>query len=277
MPKGGFMRRFYISLGAGVVLAVVAVLVIRAYVGAALRGNQEPDTAFTRIAVAARDLPGGTVLSPSEIRFVRWPKESIPAGAFGDVETIFKGAKTARERVSLVTMVAGEPLLRSKISGLGARPILSSLVADGMRAVSIKIDDVSGVSGFILPGDRVDVILTRHTGSNNNDLVTDLILQNIKVLGIDQLASTESDKPVVGRTATVEVTPEQAGKLVLAQQAGTLSLALRNATADQTVEVARLSENDLSTGRRAPAPKKIIRRTADAVEVQYGAGISAFH
>jgi pilus assembly protein CpaB len=276
-PKGGFMRRFYISLGAGVVLAIVAVLVIRAYVGAALHGSHEPDTAFTRIAVAARDLPSGTALTASEIRFVRWPKDSIPTGAFGDIDSIFKDAKTARERVSLVAMVAGEPLLRSKISGLGARPILSSLVADGMRAVSIKIDDVSGVSGFILPGDRVDVILTRHTGSNNNDLVTDIILQNIKVLGIDQLASTDSDKPVVGRTATVEVTPEQAGKLVLAQQAGTLSLALRNAAAVQTVEVARLSENDLQTGRRPPPAKKIIRRTADAVEVQYGAGISSFH
>ncbi len=271
------MRRFYISLGAGIVVAILAVVVTRLYIGAALRGAQEPDSAFTRIAVVARDLPGGSVLSPSELRFVRWPKESVPAGAFDTVDAIFKGAKSANERVSLVAMTAGEPLLRNKVSGLGARPILSSMVADGMRAVSIKIDDVSGVSGFILPGNRVDVILTRHIGNNAGNLVSDVILQNIKVLGIDQLASTESDKPVVGRTATVEVTPEQASKLVLAQQAGTLSLALRNDAAVQTVEVARLSENDLSTGKRAPAPRKIIRRSADAVEVQYGVGLSSFH
>jgi pilus assembly protein CpaB len=271
------MRRFYISLGAGIVVAIVAVVVIRFYIGAALRGAQEPDSAFTRIAVVVRDLPSGTALSASEVRLVRWPKESVPAGAFDIVEAIFKGAKAPEERVNLVAMTAGEPLLRNKVSGLGSRPILSTLVAEGMRAVSIKIDDVSGVSGFILPGNRVDVILTRHVGNSSTNLVTDIILQNIKVLGIDQLASTESDKPVVGRTATVEVTPEQAGKLVLAQQAGTLSLALRNDAAMQTIEVARLSENDLSTGKRAPAPKKVIRRSADAVEVQYGVGLSSFH
>lgn len=271
------MRRFYISLGAGVVLAILAVVVIRLYVGAALRGAQEPDSAFTRVAVVTRDLPSGTVLAPVDIRLVRWPKDSVPAGAFDAVDAIFKGAKSVNERISLVAMAAGEPILRSKIAGLGSRPILSSMVGEGMRAISVKIDDVSGVSGFILPGNRVDVILTRHVGTSNANLVTDIILQNIKVLGIDQLASTESDKPVVGRTATVEVTPEQAGKLVLAQQAGTLSLALRNDGAVQTVEVARLSENDLSTGRRAPAPRKVIRRPADAVEVQYGVGLSSFH
>jgi pilus assembly protein CpaB len=271
------MRRSYISLGAGVVVAIIAVLVIRFYVGAALRGAHEPDTAFTHIAVAARDLPGGTALSPSDVRLVRWPRESVPAGAFDSANAIFKGSKSATDRVSLVAMAAGEPVLRNKVSGLGARPILSAMVADGMRAISVKIDDVSGVSGFILPGNRVDVILTRHLGNSSGNLVTDIILQNIKVLGIDQQASTETDKPVVGRTATVEVTPEQAGKLVLAQQAGTLSLALRNDGGVQTVEVARLSENDLSTGRRPPAPRKPIRRSADAVEVQYGVGLNSFH
>ena len=270
------MRRSYVSLGAGIVLAIVAILVIRVYIGTALRGSQEPETAFLRIAVASRDLPSGSVISPSEVRLVRWPKESVPAGAFDNPDNIFKGAKSAKERVALVALVAGEPLLRSKISGLGARPILSAMVADGMRAVSIKIDDVSGVSGFILPGNHVDVILTRRLGSASANLVTDIILQNIKVLGIDQLASTDADKPVVGRTATVEVTPEQAGKLVLAQQAGTLSLALRNDSAVQTVDVARLSENDLAIRRHAPPLRKAIHRSADAVEVQYGAGPSSF-
>lgn len=268
------MRRIYISLGAGILLAIIALGVIRIYVGNALREAQEPGFAFTRIAVIARDLPSGTELSPSDIRFVRWPKESVPAGAFDSADAIFKGAKSAHDRVSLVAMTAGEPILRNKVSGLGTRPILSAVVADGMRAVSIKIDDVSGVSGFILPGNHVDVILTRHVGTTNSNLVTDIILQNIKVLGIDQLASTESDKPVVGRTATVEVTPEQAGKLVLAQQAGTLSLALRNDGAVQTVEVARLSENDLASGHRAP--RKPIRRASD-VEIQYGAGLNTYH
>ena len=265
------MRRSYISLAAGIVLALVAIVVMRLYIGAATGGVRESDSDFTRIAVVDRDLPGGSVLEPAEVHLVRWPKESVPSGAFTDIDSIFQGSKTSDDRVALTALVRGEPLLRSKVSGLGARPILSSMVADGMRAVSVKIDDVSGVAGFILPGDHVDIMLTRSIGNNSENIVTDVILQGIKVLGIDQLASTESDKPVVGRTATVEVTPEQAGKLALAQQAGKLSLSLRNSSTAGTEEVSRIAVSDLIAGRKLQPVRRIVRRvSADAVQVQYG-------
>jgi pilus assembly protein CpaB len=144
-----------------------------------------------------------------------------------------------------------------------------------MRAVSIRIDDVSGVAGFILPGDRVDVMLTRRmegAGPDTN-LVTDIILQNVQVLGIDQLSDQDREKPVVARTATVAVTPEDAQKLALAQQAGTLGLALRNTSAVDQVPVERVVQRDLAPNA-APPPRPVRRgRPAqDGVLVIYGGG-----
>lgn len=264
------MRRSYISLGAGIVLALLAILAVRLYVGAATRGAHEPDGAFTQIAVVDKDMPSGTVLTESAVHLVRWPVDSVPDGSFNSIDAIFKGAKSKDDRVVLTAMVRGEPVLRSKVTGLGARPILSSMVTDGMRAMSIQINDVSGVAGFILPGDHVDIMLTRRLDTSNTNLVTDTILQNVKVLGIDQLATTDTNKPVVGRTATVEVSPDQAGKLALAQQAGTLSLALRNSSTVENAAVSRVSESDLTSGRR-PEPARVARRaSADTVQVQYG-------
>lgn len=242
------MRRSLISLGAGIVLAVIAVMVMRMYVGAATHSSSsEPDSAFTQIAVTAVDLPSGEKLYPRQIQFVRWPKASVPVGAFQSLDEIFKGSEPQGYRVVLVSLVRGEPVLRTKVSGMGSRPIFSSMVRSGMRAISIKIDDVSGVSGFILPGDYVDIMLTRRVGQGYpSDYVTDLLLQGVKVLGIDQLAGEGHDKPVVGHTATVEVTPEQAGKLALAQQAGTLSLALRNPDTTGGSDVGHIGEKDLT-------------------------------
>jgi pilus assembly protein CpaB len=144
-----------------------------------------------------------------------------------------------------------------------------------MRAVSIRVDDVSGVAGFILPGDRVDVMLTRRLEGTAPDssLATDIILQNVLVLGIDQLSDQDREKPVVARTATVAVTPEDAQKLALAQQAGTLGLALRNATSVDRVPSERVVQRDLAPNAApAPHPARRVTRAQDGVQVIYGGG-----
>jgi len=120
-----------------------------------------------------------------------------------------------------------------------------------MRAISIRVDDVVGVAGFVLPGDHVDIMLTRKMG---NDLLNEVILQSVTILGINQNADQKADQPIVGRTATVEVTPEQAQKLVLAQSAGSLSLALRSVETAGLIETRPITEADLGTQKRAPAP-----------------------
>jgi len=169
----------------------------------------------------------------------------------------------------------GEPVLRAYVSGFGGRATMSREVSRGMRAVAIRIDDVSGVAGFILPGDRVDVMLTRQvegSAAGGSNLATDVILQNITVLGVDQLADQDRDKPVVGRTVTVEVTTEQAQKLALAQQAGTLGLALRNAESVDQQPVNRVQVPDLYGAIKRP-PKPVHHVTAavgSSVRVRYG-------
>jgi pilus assembly protein CpaB len=166
-----------------------------------------------------------------------------------------------------------EPLLQAKVSGFGAKATVATKLPEGKRATSIRINDVNGVAGFVLPGDRVDVLLTREIGDDNKDLVTDIILQSIVVLGIDQLTDEQREKPQVARTATVEVTPEEAQKLALAMQVGTLSLALRNigsaeVAKTQRVRVSDLARADAPAVKRREAPTVKVRRGADKVAVE---------
>ena len=267
------MQRSLVSLIAGGILALVAVVGLTFY----LRSAQGPASISTgssielgSVVVAVADLPFGTHLTRDQLSVVAWPASSMPADSFHTVEEVFAGSQ-GFDRIILKPIDKGEPLLKSRVSGFGAKATLSREVPPGMRAVSIRIDDVSGVAGFILPGDRVDVMLTRKVDSTSTDsgLATDVILQNILVLGIDQLSDQDREKPVVARTATVAVTPEQAQKLALAQQAGTLGLALRNTLSVDQVPTARILQRDLNPN--APAPSSgHVRRAPVGVQVIYG-------
>src|SRR5262249_49270154 len=151
-----------------------------------------------------------------------------------------------------------EPLTQVKVSGFGAKPTMSRQVEMGKRAISIAINDVVGVAGFVLPGDRVDIMLTRHQGGTGAPLSTEIFLQDITILGVDQLAEQAADKPIVARTATVEVTPEDAQKLILAQQAGSLSLALRSVEQVGPIQNPKpITEADLTNFKRPPPPPPV--------------------
>lgn len=257
------MRRTYFSLAGGIALALIAVLVIRMYLGS---GNRGPEIPLTVVAVASHDIASGTKLQSTDIQLIRWPEGSVPHGAFHSYEALFKTPDAPGDRVALIDMVAGEPVLPSKVSGFGTRPTMSARVSPGMRAFAIKIDAVSSVSGFILPGDHVDILLTRETSGGERSFVTSVIMQNVTVLGIDQMSDQKADKPVVGRTAAVEVSPEQTEKLALAEKAGSLSLALRNQQTAEVVSTAPVAERDLGGAPR-------IKRTtvsAPGVRVRYG-------
>ncbi len=268
------MQRSLVSLIVGGILALVAVVGLTLY----LRSFQGPAAVSSgstvelgSVVVAVADLPFGTHLSRDQLSVVAWPAASMPADAFHSVEEVFTGSQ-GFDRIILKPTDKGEPLLKSRVSGFGARATLSREVPPGMRAVSIRIDDVSGVAGFILPGDRVDVMLTRKMeGSPDSGLATDIILQNILVLGIDQLSDQDREKPVVARTATVAVTPEQAQKLALAQQAGTLGLALRNTLSVDQVPSARIVQRDLAPNAPPPAGSAgHVRRVPVGIQVIYG-------
>lgn len=279
------MRRSMISLVVGVVFAIVAVVLMYNYIQTTLQGQgvvQAPVVELTTTVVAARPLTFGTPVDRLMLKTVQWPREALPPDGFATIEEIFAGATAPGDRIALIAVAQNEPLTKSKVSGFGGRPTLSRQVEDGMRAISIRVDDVVGVAGFVLPGDRVDIMLTRRIGQTANNLVNEVLLQNVTVLGINQTADQQADQPIVGRTATVEVTPEQAQKLVLAQQAGSLSLALRSIETAGEIPVVAITEADLSTTQRRPAPV-VAPRPASAppaapppapptVRVRYAAG-----
>jgi len=230
-----------------------------------------PSIETVGVVVATRPLNFGTVLQKEFVTIKEWPKDSAPVSGFNDIETLFGDG--AEPRTVLQAMMQGEPVLQNKITGFGERPSISARLSEGMRAFSIPISSVSAVSGFVLPGDRVDIFLTRGSGDG---LVTDLILQNVLVIGVDQLADENSNKPKVGRTATVEVDPETAQKLALAQRLGSLSLSLRKVGAQDTTEDMRVSIGDIladedeDTGRVTKATSVRVRRGSDVQTVNFG-------
>ena len=242
------MQRSMVSLIAGVVLAGVAIFLLSMYLRSSRSDADaagQPD--FSGVVVAVSNFSAGTPIHKEFLKVVAWPKASVPQGAFANVDEIYTGATAESDRIALKNIAADEPILKTSISGFGGRAIMSRQVSPGMRAMAIPVNDVSGVAGFVLPGDRVDIMLTRQVGNENESRVTDIILQNVTILGIDQEADQSRERPEVARTATVEVTPEQAQKLALAQQVGTLSLALRGATTVGNVPASRVATGDLAT------------------------------
>jgi pilus assembly protein CpaB len=210
----------------------------------------------TTMVVAKVALNYGDELAAPKLAIVEVPPAALPEGAFKGIEEI-----TAENRVVLRPMVAGEPILPNKISGKNGRAILSTVIDKNMRAAAIRVDDVNGVAGFVQPGDRVDVMLTRKTNDRDAATNTDLLLQNVKVLGIDQKSSEQKDAPQVAKAVTLEVTPEDAQKLALASNIGNLSLALRNYADPAAVSVKPISITDLlptppAKAGETPAPEK---------------------
>ncbi len=131
------------------------------------------------------------------------------------------------KRIALTAIEPNEPVLSSKITGPGQRATLSAMLRDGLKAATVRVNDIDGVGGFVLPGDHVDVSLTRQVDKANAS--TEVVLQNVRVLAIDQLADERLDKPSVVKAVTLEVDTVAAQKLSLAASVGTLSLMLRKA------------------------------------------------
>jgi pilus assembly protein CpaB len=180
-------------------------------------------TATQTLVVASRPLRFGNELSASALREIPWPVDAIPQGGFKSIQEMLAHGK----RVVLTAIEANEPVLASKITGQGQRATLSAMIGDGHKAVAIRVNDVDGVAGFVLPGDRVDVMLSRQIDKGN--ATNDVVLKNAKVLAIDQVADERTDKPSVAKAVTLEVDIIGAQKLALASQIGTLALTLRRA------------------------------------------------
>jgi pilus assembly protein CpaB len=231
-------------------IGVIAVIIANSYLSGA---EKQQETAaeqgrLVQIAVARVPLEYGATLSAENIRMVSWPSTSMPAGAFQSLKGLYGG----EPRVVLRPLEVGEPILPGKITGFGGRASLSELLETDMRAVAVRINDVAGVAGFVLPGDRVDVLLTRTPKLDGEtgevEPVTDILLQNVGVLAIDQSPSEKKTDPTVGKTATLTVDQQGAQKLALAGQVGTLSLALRNSANQDEFMSQTVGTRDLGQG-----------------------------
>jgi len=201
-----------------------------AYEASLAAQNKAPDT--VELIVAKAQINYGDRLGAENLKWVTWPAGSVPDGGFTTREALL-GENGDQKRIALRTIEANEPILENKITGFGEAPRMAMQLANGKRAVTIKIDAVTGVGGFIATGDHVDVLLTRQV---EEQLATSVILQDIPVIAIDQSSNSEAMSPRVGRTVTVEVDSTQAQKLALAQQIGTLSLLLRGMTENDDQE-----------------------------------------
>jgi pilus assembly protein CpaB len=208
---------------------------------AAVAPAPEPVETST-LVVASTNLTFGAILKPETLREIAWPKNALPDGAFATIAEITAEGR----RVVLMPVGPNEPILKWKISGPDARASLSALVAKGMRAVAIRVNDVVGVAGFILPGDRVDVLYTRG-GGGNAAASTDILIQNVRILAIDQLVDEKTSQPAVAKVVTIEVNTTDAQKIALAQTTGSLSLTLRSAGSLDQAPAQRIVEQELTS------------------------------
>jgi pilus assembly protein CpaB len=200
------------------------------------------------VVVAAAPLRFGDQLTRENLREIPWTAGALPVGAFHHTTDLLD--PKLGDRQVLTAIAANEPILGWKVTGPGQRATLSAVLAEGMKAVSIRVNDVQGVAGFVLPGDRVDIMLSR---SQNDQAFVDVLLQNIKVLAIDQTADDKKEDPTVAKSVTVEVSTLDAQKLTLAATVGQLSLALREIAANTDEATQRVSLSDLG-GQTAAAP-----------------------
>lgn len=234
-----------VMIGVAVLFGLLAVFVAQSWLNSQaemrvrdLEANRKPTAAQT-IVVASRPLRFGAELNASFLREVPWPQEAVPPGAFGKISDVM----SAGRRVVLSAIETNEPVLAAKVTGPGQRATLSAMIADGMRAVTIRVNDVDGVAGFVLPGDRVDVALTRQADKANSN---DVVLQGVKVLAIDQTADDRTDKPAIARAVTLEVNTGDAQKLALSATVGTLSLMLRRAGEAKAADTRKVTLSDLA-------------------------------
>ena len=250
-----------ISLGASTVLGLSALLVAKVWMPAhaAHAPAAAPLVAGVPVVAAAQPIPYGAKLDAHFLKVIQMPAGSAPVGAYASIDQVLGGPNGPP--VALAPMTVLEPILPADLSGPGERLTLAALIKEGDRAYTIGVTEITGDGGHVMPGDRVDVVLTRELsqaqGASSRRFASQIIVQNLKVLGMDQNANPSSTTPSVARTATLEVSVEDALKLATAAQTGTLSLALRKPGATEIEQVKAVPTMDLgpdtpAVGQRPP-------------------------
>ena len=220
------------------------------------------------VVVAGQDIAFGVPIEARNLTTIQWPIDAVPPGTFNDFSDLVpqNGEEPRRAKRA---MAQGELVLVGKVSDFGEKVTIVQTLGKNTRAVAIKVNAQTAVGGFVTPGDRVDVVMTQGRGARLRAVT---ILQNIRIIGVDQKADELNDQANIAKTVTVEVTPEQGQKLALAQRAGTLSLSLRtlDSVVDEPLSSIRLSDIMDEEVPVVAAPKRTIkvRRAGDLQSVE---------
>ena len=229
-------RRGLILLVVSLVLGLGAAVAARGWVAEQSARNKVESAS---VIAASMAIPFGTKIEERHLKVIEMPPNSVPPGSYTLHEEVI-------DKVTTQPIVAGEILMKARFVEQGDGSTLAAMVSKNMRAVTVRVDDVIGVAGFLLPGNRVDVVAAR---KEQRRAVTDTILRNILVLAVDQTASANDNEPVIVRAVTLEVSPEQAEVLVRGREEGSIQLTLRNPLDEEAEEVVPEPE-------AKPAPKR---------------------
>jgi pilus assembly protein CpaB len=242
--------RALVMMAAAVIAGLIAVVLASQWI------SRQSQFGASKVVTLAVDVQLGSRLTPDMVKLVDWPSGSVPTGAFND-------PKLLDGRVVKTSLQRGEPVLESKLAPVGTKGGLSSVVTEGKRAMTVRVNDVIGVAGFALPGNYVDIMVSTQTegakSEGRDNTISKIVLERILVLAVAQEASRDETKPKVVNAVTLEVTPEQAERLDVARSVGTLSLVLRNQVDPKEAQTQGATKALLLTGRvsqQAPAPAK---------------------
>ena len=242
-------KRFFIVLVGALIFGVLAAVSVSRYLSSAQAYTKN----LSKVAVAKVQIPLGTKIVAEQVTVVQFPKESTPDGTFETPEKLVG-------RVAVVNIPAREPITESRLAPEGTAAGLSAVIPEGYRAMTVKVDDAAGISGFIQPGTLVDVVVVidPREGSGMQDPISKIVLQNIKVLANGQNIDKPQDQREANsvKAVTLQVTPEQAEKLALASNEGKLQLVMRNQIDQGDEQTKGVNKRELITGseRANPVP-----------------------
>jgi pilus assembly protein CpaB len=213
--------------------------------------SRQAGIASNKVVVAAVDIELGSKINPQMLSTLDWPSGSVPPGAF-------KELKDLQDRTVKVSVMRGEPLLEGKLAPVGSQGGLSAVIADGKRAMTVRVNDVVGVAGFALPGNYVDVMVNAQQEKDKGEegkQISKTVLEHVLVLAVAQEAGRDDTKPKVVSAVTLELSPEDSEKLDLARSVGTLSLVLRNQVDQKKVATSGVTKNELFGDKKPVAVK----------------------
>jgi pilus assembly protein CpaB len=236
--------RALIMMVAAVIAGLIAVVLASQWI------SRQSQFGASKVVVLGADIQLGSRLTPEMLKLVDWPTGSVPTGAFTD-------PKNLDGRVVKTSLQRGEPVLESKLAPVGTKGGLSSVVTEGKRAITVRVNDVIGVAGFALPGNYVDIMVSTQQDTPKSDgrdnTIAKIVLERILVLAVAQESSRDETKPKVVNAVTLEVTPEEAEKLDVARSVGTLSLVLRNQIDPKEAQTQGATKSTLMTGSKPTA------------------------